>query len=231
MAFEITKELIENVVSYIENGNDSKLSVLFSEMHYADIAEVLDEISFDEAVYIIKLLDSETTSDILIELDEDVREKILEQLTAKEIAEEVEELDSDDAADIIGELPEERQEAVMSQIEDEEHVKEIEELLTYDENSAGSLMAKELVKVYETWTVAGCMRRIRAQAKDVTRVHSIYVVDKHDKLVGRLSLKDLIIAKSDQKIADIAKSNVDAVNVNENDEEVAKRPWDLAIRH
>ena len=222
MAFEITKELIENVVSYIENGNDSKLSVLFSEMHYADIAEVLDEISFDEAVYIIKLLDSETTSDILIELDEDVREKILEQLTAKEIAEEVEELDSDDAADIIGELPEERQEAVMSQIEDEEHVKEIEELLTYDENSAGSLMAKELVKVYETWTVAGCMRRIRAQAKDVTRVHSIYVVDKHDKLVGRLSLKDLIIAKSDQKIADIAKSNVDAVNVNENDEEVAK---------
>ena len=222
MAFEITKELLENVASYIENGNDNALSMLFSEMHYADIAEVLDEISFDEAVYIIKLLDSETTSDILIELDEDVREKIFEQLTAKEIAEEVEELDSDDAADIIGELPEERQEAVMSQIEDEEHVKEIEELLTYEENSAGSLMAKELVKVYETWTVAGCMRRIRVQAKDVTRVHSIYVVDKHDKLVGRLSLKDLIIAKSDQKIADIAKSNVDAVNVNEDDEDVAK---------
>ena len=110
----------------------------------------------------------------------------------------------------------------MSQIEDEEHVKEIEELLTYAENSAGSLMAKELVKVYETWTVAGCMRRIRAQAKDVTRVHSIYVVDKHNKLVGRLSLKDLIIAKSDQKIADISKSNVDAVSVNENDEEVAR---------
>ncbi len=222
MAFEITKELIEEVALFIETGNDKALSMLFSEMHYADIAEVLEELSFEEAVYIIKLLDSETTSDILIELDEDIREKIFEQLTAKEIAEEVEELDSDDAADIIGELSEERQEAVMSQIEDEEHVKEIEELLTYDENSAGSLMAKELVKVYETWTVAGCMRRIRAQAKDVTRVHSIYVVDKHDKLVGRLSLKDLIIAKSDQKIADIAKSNVDAVNVNEDDEEVAK---------
>jgi len=83
-------------------------------------------------------------------------------------------------------------------------------------------MAKELVKVYETWTVAGCMRRIRGQAKDVTRVHSIYVVDKEDKLVGRLSLKDLIIAKSDQKIADISKSTVDAVNVNEDDDEVAR---------
>jgi magnesium transporter len=83
-------------------------------------------------------------------------------------------------------------------------------------------MAKELVKVYETWTVAGCMRRIRGQAQEVTRVHSIYVVDKEDKLVGRLSLKDLIIAKSDQQIADISKAKVDAVNVHTDDEEVAK---------
>ena len=136
MAFEITKELLGNVALYVENGNNNALIELFEEMHYADIAEVIEDISFDDAVYIIKLLDSETTSDILIELDEDIREKIFEQLSAKEIAEEVEELDSDDAADIIGELPEERQEAVMSQIEDEEHVKEIEELLSYDENSA-----------------------------------------------------------------------------------------------
>ncbi len=83
-------------------------------------------------------------------------------------------------------------------------------------------MAKELVKVYETWTVAGCMRRIRGQAQEVTRVHSIYVVDLEDKLVGRLSLKDLIVAKSDQKISEISKATVDAVNVNEHDEEVAK---------
>ena len=83
-------------------------------------------------------------------------------------------------------------------------------------------MAKELVKVYETWTVAGCLRRIRGQAKEVTRVHSIYVVDKQDKLIGRLSLKDLIVAKSDQKIADIAKDNVDFAHVNDDDEDVAK---------
>ena len=83
-------------------------------------------------------------------------------------------------------------------------------------------MAKELVKVYETWTVAGCLRRIRGQAKDVTRVHSIYVVNKQEQLIGRLSLKDLIVAKSDQKIADIAKDNVDWVNVEDNAEDVAK---------
>lgn len=222
MRFEISKELLENISLFVENKNDNALSDLFSEMHYADITEILDELTFDEAIYIIKLLDSETTSYVLSELDEDISSKILENLSAKEIADEVAELDTDDAVDLLGELPEERKENVIAQLEDEELVADIQELLNYEDDTAGGLMAKELVKVYETWTVAGCLRKIRAQAKNVTRVHSIYVVDKEDKLVGRLSLKDLIIAKSDQKIADIAKSKVDSVNVNLDDEEVAK---------
>ena len=222
MAFEITDEFLEKLVAFIYEKNDTDIKLLFEEVHFADIAEVLDEVNFDEAIYIIKLLDSEKTSEILTELDEDTREKILENLSAKEIANEVGEMDSDDAADIIGELSEERQERVISALKDDELAADIKELLSYEDNSAGSLMAKELVKVYETWTVANCMKRIRGQAKEVTRVHSIYVVDKDDKLVGRLSLKDLIIAKSEQKISDISKSKVDSVNVNEEDEEVAK---------
>jgi len=220
--FQLTDELLENVQSLISYNDDKQLKELLKEFHYADIAEILDELNFEEAIYIIKLLDSETTSDVLTELDEDVREKILKNLSAKEIAEEVEELDTDDAADIIAELPEERQEAVISRIEDEEHKAEIQELLAYDEGTAGGLMAKELVKVYGTWTVAGCIRRIRGQAKDVSRVHSIYVVSKDEKLIGRLSLKDLITAKSEEKIAEIAKDNVNYVNVNEDVEDVAK---------
>ncbi|WP_298341323.1 magnesium transporter [uncultured Algibacter sp.] len=220
--FQLTDELLEQVERFIKEENDKELKTLLDEFHYADIAEILDELNLEQAVYVIKLLDSETTSDILTELDEDNLEKVLKNLSAKEIAEEVEELDTDDAADIIAELPEARQQAVISQIEDEEHKAEITELLAYDEDTAGSLMAKELVKVYETWTVAGCMRRIRGQAKEVTRVHSIYVVNKEEKLIGRLSLKDLIVAKSEQKIADIVKVNVDYVNVEEDVEEVAK---------
>ena len=222
MAFEITNEFLENLVGFIDKNNDSKIKNLFEDVHFADIAEVLDEVSFDKAIYIIKLLDSEKTSEILTELDEDTREKILENFSAKEIANEVGEMDSDDAADIIGELSEERQKRVINELEDTELAEDIKELLSYGDDTAGSLMAKELVKVYETWTVAGCMRRIRGQAQEVTRVHSIYVVDKEDKLVGRLSLKDLIVAKSDQKIADISKAKVDAVNVNEDDETVAR---------
>ena len=222
MALEITTGFLEDLKLLIESKNDVAIKRIFSEIHYADIAEVLDEVSFEEAIYIIKLLDSEKTSEILTELEEDTREKILENLSAKEIAIEVEEMDSDDAADIIGELSEERQEKVIKALEDDELAADIKELLSYTDDTAGALMAKELVKVYETWTVAGCMRRIRGQAKDVTRVHSIYVVDKEDKLVGRLSLKDLIIAKSDQKISEISKSKVDSVHVDMDDEEVAK---------
>ena len=229
MSFEITSELLANITSSIEVSNDKAIVALFEEMHYADIAEILDELSFDNVVYIIKLLDSEKTSAVLMELDEDIREKTLQNLSAKEIAEEVEELDSDDAADIIGELSQERQEAVLSKIEDEEHVKEIEELLAYDEDSAGGLMAKELVKVNENWTVLKCVREMRTQAEEVTRVHSIYVVDDNDKLKGRLSLKDLLITSTKTAISEVYIPKVDFVNVHDNLDEVSNkmRKYDL----
>lgn len=229
MSFKITYELLEKITSYIDASNNRAIVKLFKEMHYADIADIVEEISFDNSIYLIKLLDSEKTSGVLTELDDELREKILQNLSAKEIAEEVEELDSDDAADIIGELSEERQEAVMSQIEDEEHVKEIEELLTYSENSAGGLMAKELVKVNENWTVLKCVREMRAQAENVTRVHSIYVVDNKNKLKGRLSLKDLLIASTKTSISDVYIPKVDFVNVNDDLDEVSikMRKYDL----
>lgn len=220
--FQLTEEILEHVEILIAENKDKELHDYLSEFHYADIAEILDELNFEEATYVIKLLDSDTTSDILMEIDEDLREKVLDNLSAKEIAEEITELDTDDAADMIAELPIERQEEVIREILDQEHKAEIQELLAYDEDTAGGLMAKELVKVYETWTVAGCLRKIRAQAKYVTRVHSIYVVDKADRLIGRLSLKDLITARSEQKIAEIYISNVDAVNVHEDAEGVAR---------
>jgi len=222
MVFDITPEFLENLTLLISLRDESKIKKIFKEVHYADIAEVLHELSFDDSIYIIKLLDSEKTSEILTELDEDTREKILDNLSPKEIAEEIREMDTDDATDIIGELSEELQELVITALEDHGHAADIKELLSYEDDSAGSLMAKELVKVYETWTVAGCLRRIRGQAKEVSRVHSIYVVDKQERLIGRLSLKDLITAKNEQKIAEIYLPKVTSVNVNEHDEEVAK---------
>lgn len=220
--FKLTNELVGEIQILIENQNDAQLRLLMKEFHYADVAEIANELDELEATYLIKLLDSEKTSDILTELDEDVREAILNNLSPKEIASEIEELDTDDAADIVGELPTELVQEVISEIEDRDHAKDIVDLLRYDEDSAGGLMAKELVKVQENWTITTCVKEMRIQAENVTRVHSIYVVDTEDKLIGRLSLKDLLTTSAKAPIKDIYIPKVDSVNVNEKPEEVAK---------
>ena len=229
MQFQISEELVDHICNLIEQGRDDELLVYLEDVHHADIAEIINELDLDQATYIIKLLDSTKTSEALMELEEDVRERILDNLSAKEIAEELENMDTDDAADIIAELSEERKQEVIEQIVDEEHAEHIVELLRYDEDSAGGLMAKELVKVNENWSVTGCMTEMRAQAENVTRVHSIYVVDNKGKLKGRLSLKDLLTAPSNANISDVYIENVDYVNVHTEGHEVARvmRKYDL----
>ncbi len=220
--FQLNDEILSQFKSDIEQRNANALKKRAGEYHYADLAEIVDELSIDEGIYLIKLLDSKKTSDVLTEVDEDIRESILELLSVKEIAEEVEELDTDDAVDLIAELPEKRQAEVIAQIEDEERVQDIQELLTYDEDSAGGLMAKELVKVNENWSITKCVREMRTQASEVKRVHSIYVVDDENVLIGRLSLKDLLTANEKAKVKSVFIPKVDYVNISEQGEEVAK---------
>ena len=220
--FKLTDELLDEIRQLISNQKNAQLQSMMKEFHYADIAEIADELEVEGATYLIKLLDSEKTSDILAEMHEDIREAVLKNLTAKEIAGELSELDTDDAADIINELPKELVQEVISEIEDRDHAKDIVDLLRYEDDSAGGLMAKELVKVNENWTVTTCIKEMRAQAENVTRVHSIYVVDDEGKLKGRLSLKDLLTTSSKTHIKDVYIPKVDSVNVNEKGEEVAK---------
>lgn len=222
MQFQLTNRFIEQVDQLIAIQDGGALRELLHDIHFADIADILEELSSDKATYLVKLLETDLTSEALMELDDDVREKILNRLSPVEIAKELEEMDTDDAADVVAELDEEIQQEVIEKIEDEEHAADIVELLKYDEDSAGGLMAKELVKVKETWTVAGCVREMRRQAENVTRVHSIYVVDKEDVLLGRLSLKDLLTADANTKIQEIYIPKVDAVNVQDDAEDVAK---------
>ncbi len=220
--FKLTPELLTEIEQLIANHKETHLVSLLEDVHYADVAEIVNELNEEEATYLIKILDSDKTSDVLTELDDDVREIILSNLSTKEIAEEIDELDTDDAADIVAELPIEIVQEVISELEDKEHAKDIVELLRYDENSAGGLMAKELVKVKENWNVLTCVKEMRQQAENVTRVHSIYVVDDDEKLMGRLSLKDLLTTSTKTHIREVYIPKVDSVSVNEKPEEVAK---------
>jgi magnesium transporter len=222
MEFKISKELLVQIEQLIHQKNDQELNILLNDLHYADIAEIFDELELDDAIYIFKLLDSEITAEILLELEDDVREKILQGLSAKEIAEEIDELDTDDAADIIAELPQSKKEQVISELEDVEHAKDIVELLRYDEDTAGGLMGKELVKVNENWNVLTCVKEMRMQAENVTRVHSIYVVDDENRLKGRLSLKDLLVASTKTMISNVYIKKVDFVKVDDSNVHVAR---------
>ena len=220
--FKINDELIDRIKKLILSEDKSKVIEKLKDVHYADLAEIFELLEISEVVYIIKIFDKQKSADALAELDEDIREGIIENLSEKEIAEKIEELDSDDATDIISELTEERQERVFSQIKDSSLAEDIKELLKYGENTAGGLMAKELVKVNENLSISKCLDEIRKQAKNVSRVHSIYVVDSGNKLKGRLSLKDLVTAKVRTRVKDIYIPNVDYVHVNLEGEEVAK---------
>jgi len=222
MQFEISKSLIEKIEFLIEEQNNHELLSHLGDMHHADIAEILDQLTLDEATYIIKLLDSEKTAEVLMEIDQDDRDKVLGNLTAKEIADEIEEMDTDDATDIINNLSVDLKDEVINNLKDRNHAQHIVELMRYDEDTAGGLMAKELIKVNENWSVTGCMEEMRAQAENVTRVHSIYVVNNKGKLKGRLSLKDLITAPSNANIEDVYIQNVDYVDVHTTAEEVAR---------
>jgi magnesium transporter len=220
--FQLSEELLKKIADLILAKKNTPLKKIVKDVHFADMAEIINELNEDQGIYLIKLFDSEKTSEILTELDEDVREKILKALSVKEIADEIEELDSDDAADILGELSDKRKEEVISEISDNNLADDLKELLSYKEDSAGGLMAKELVQANENWSITKCLKEIKKQGENVTRVHSIYVVDDKQKLIGRLSLKDLIISPSKNLIKDIYIPKVDSVNVYEDGEEVAK---------
>jgi len=229
MQFTITEDFLDKVQDLIDQDDHIGLEAILEELHFADIAEIIDELNLAQAVYIVKLLDSQKTSEALMELDEAQRDRILNALSPKEIAEELGEMDTDDAADILNDLPENIAQEVINEMDDERHVEDIVDLLRYEETSAGGLMAKELVKVNENWSVTGCVSEMRAQAENVTRVHSIYVVDNNNKLKGRLSLKDLLTSKESTPIKDVYIPKVDFVTVNTPGEEVSRvmRKYDL----
>ncbi|UYW01150.1 magnesium transporter [Flavobacterium agricola] len=222
MQFKISDEFILDIENLIASKNETEILQKLEDIHFADIAELMNELKGEDAGYLFKILESEISSEILLELDDEVREKILNNLSAKEIAEELDEMDTDDAVDIISELPQEMKDEVISELEDFEHAKDIVELLRYDEDTAGGLMAKEFIQANENWNVLTCIQEIRKQAENVSRVHSIYVVDDEDRLKGRLSLKDLITSSTTTQIKSIYIPKVDYVKVDTEDVEVAR---------
>jgi magnesium transporter len=222
MQFELTREYIDNLKRIIEQKNEAEAIGLMEELHPADIAEIYDELNIEEAKFLYLLLDGDTAADVLAELEEDDRDRFLKALPVEVIAKKfIDKMDSDDAADVIGGLSDEKQEEILSHIDDIEQAGDIVDLLHYDEDTAGGLMAKELVIVNENWTVLTCLRELSRQAEDIDEIYYVYVVDDDGILKGTLSLKKMILSSTSAKISNLYQSDVMSVHTDEKDEDVA----------
>jgi magnesium transporter len=231
MQFELSLEYLENLKEAISNNDNATLTAQLNELYEVDIALILNRLDLEESIYLYNLIEEDLKANVLLELEEDKREAILSTFSTKEIAEQLDNMDSDDAADVINELPEEIQNEVLSQIEDIEQASDIADLMSYDEGTAGSLMAKELISVNAHETVSACIDEIRKQTDTVETMYAVYVVDMHDKLIGMLSLKKLIISHPLAKVEEIFDADVISCKTSSSSEEVAEliQKYDLVV--
>ncbi len=223
MRFELTKDFLDKLRQAIIEENNDWIIEHIHELHFADIADLIDQLSNEEAKYVYFQLTPDEQADVLMELEEEIRDRFLKSLSSKEMADQLENLDSDDAADILGDLSEEKIQEVISQMEDDEAAEDIVELLNYDEDTAGGLMQKEFIQAKMDWPVNRCLVELRRQAEDVENVYTIYVVDDMNRLVGLLSLKRLLFAGIQTHIRDLySKKNIISVKTSDSSEHVAK---------
>jgi magnesium transporter len=218
---EIDIRTIKDDIEYLasERNNRMILNILVGN-HPADIADIIQSLSEEHSSYVFGLLDADTASDVLVEIDEVTKDKLVAELQHERLSEIVDEMDSDDAADIVAELPEEVAEKVLEAI-DAEDSEEVKELLQHEEDTAGGIMALEFICVSEQVTVDEAIREIRSKAEEVGEVYNVYVIDGEGTLVGYLPLKKMILAKSKQKIRDLMVKEVISVPTDTDQEEVA----------
>jgi magnesium transporter len=199
----LSREYLLLVQEAFEHSNTAIIQEQVQELHYADIAALVYELEDEQADFLLRSLDTEIASEVISELEEEVRKHFLKNLPYEKLAEYIDLMDSDDAVDILKEQPIQIREQVIATLKDRDKAKDIIYLLPYDEDTAGGLMAKELIKANINWTVKQCIEEIRRQAEKVEKIYSIYVVDNNGILKGRVSLKKIILSADDTLIADI----------------------------
>jgi magnesium transporter len=224
MQFEVTEEYLEKISLAIKANDIKSLEKGIKKLYPADIAGILNELEPEDGKKLYNFLDDKTAADALIEMEEDKRERLLASLTSEQIAEHIDHLPSDEAADVIQELPDKVQDEVLRELEkdDAAQASDIVDLMKYDENSAGGLMQKELVKVNMNRNMIECVRELRKHADHIEDVYSVFVVDDVDRLVGVISLKKVLTTSLRVKISEVYEPEVISVKTNMDAEEVAQ---------
>ncbi len=220
--FELTKEIRDRFQQALDQRDGAFIREHLQDVNPADITVLIYEFTGEESKYVMDQLSLEVRSKIINDLDSDARKSFLtSNYNATELTAIVNYLDSDDVADILNELPIKTSEEIIAQL-DSELKSQVIDLLRYDENVAGGLMAKELIKARDYWTVVQCVEEIRKQAEQVAKFYAVYVVDDQDRLLGRVSLQKLILSESKTIVKDIYEGDIVAVETYMEDMEVAE---------
>jgi len=214
------ENLREKLEQLIEKEAFEEIRELLKDIHPADIAFIFPKLDRTTINMIFDLLEPEAASDVLIELDDHAQEKVLRKMDDDRLAEIVDELETDEAADVLGSVEPEVAEKVLETL-DEETREEVQQLLEYPEDTAGGIMSTDLVAVKDEQTVIEAVREVQKNADEVEEIYGVWVTDNNNKLLGRITLKDLVIAKADTKIKELIHKDFQSVPVDMDQEEVA----------
>jgi magnesium transporter len=225
---QVDHELLDNISDLVKKRASSTLLTLFADLHPADIAEIINHIGTPNAEYLFDLLDTETASEVITEIDENLREKLLSNIEAEKISDIIDELETDDATDIVSELPEEVAEQVLQQM-DAEDSEDVKELLKYEEDTAGGIMSSDFVYVRDDETIRAAIKAVRNNAEHFEQIYHVYVLNHDDVLVGIVPLKELLINPLRTKITSVMEEDLIYVTPDVDQEEVANlmKKYDL----
>jgi len=217
----IAWEAIEPLETDLSRVRRQAVYAKLAKLHPADIADIMEELNPTERAVILAALDEETAAETITEAEPEVQASMVQMMEPEKAADILEEMEPDEAADILSDLPEAKAEQLLETMEPEE-AHEVEELLEHEEDTAGGLMTTEHVAFPPTLTAAEAIQRIRDEAKEAETIYYLYVTGPQDRLVGVLSLRELILAEPGRRLEQVMHTEVVSVRPETGLREVAE---------
>jgi magnesium transporter len=212
---------VKKITDLIEGGEKQYIKDRLTDLHPADIADIIETLDEEKKKELFNLLHTEIASKVIVEVNEHSRGQILEDINKEKLTDIVEELSSDDAADLISDLPKDDAKNVLEKLHWEDSA-EVQKLLEYPEDTAGGIMQTEFLSVREEVLVEDAIIQFIAISGEIGNIHNVFIVDKDRKLVGVIAVRNLLTIKPETPIAKVMVRNVISVNVHVDQEEVAR---------
>jgi CBS domain-containing protein/sporulation protein YlmC with PRC-barrel domain len=191
-----------------------------SRIHPADLADIIEDLDMRQRSNVFKSLDVETAAETLEETDPKIQVSLIEDMNAAEASDIIEEMSLSEAADLLGDLPREKAEGILKEME-QDMADDVKELLAHPEEEAGGLMTSAFLHFLPSATVDKVISTIRHEAEDMDFIYYIYVVDEDERLLGMVSLRELLVATGETLLSDLMDDRVVSVHLDEDKDEIA----------